>query len=425
MANNELFYGQYRDVVNSISNRTVSNYKRSNLKWVKNSFASELKNANIKDADIQKISRLIGSVVTALEETDVGGAAFEAAREVAKSYKGERGISQSEAQKKVDNLRKTLDSVFTGLDTNINRVDKEIRDFYSKNGITPGSLGAQNISERQLKQLNQIYEDNFKNIPAARTALSNLLSILPTLSSGSMWKYESPQALSRGLAGYISNIVGSFTEKKFAEIINNLKRSNKVLDFDKLETQLVGAANSKSDLNLKLVDSGNAAKRAEQKLVQLSLKSYKVTRRSGVALHGTTAETISRTWKSKGQVQSNPIASKVIAMANARGLLNVRDKTISVNQQKFKRDFGDDASSIRTTVQANLMTLLKNSLYFNADMFFGNQIMFLVGRGQYMNASEFIDRLLNNSKGMTARISGSEENPTVDIVAFLAAEGRN
>lgn len=425
MANNELFYGQYRDVVNSISNRNVSDYKRSNLKWVKNSFASELKNANIKDADIQKISRLISSVVTALEETDVGGAAFEAAREVAKNYKGERGISQSEAQKRINNLRKSLDSIFTGLDTNINKVDKEIRDFYTRNGITPGSLGSQSISERQLKELNQIYQNNFKNVPAARTALSNLLSILPTLSSGSMWKYESPQALSRGLAGYISNIVGSFTEKKFAEIINNLRKGSRVLDFDKLETQLVGAANSKSDLNLKLVDSGNAAKRAEEKLVQLSLKSYKVTRKSGVALHGTTAQTISRKWKSKGQVQSNPMASKVIAMANARGLLSVRDKTISINQQKFKRDFGDDASSIRTTVQANLMTLLKNSLYFNADMFFGNQIMFLVGRGQYMNASEFIDRLLNNSKGMTARISGSEENPTVDIVAFLAAEGRN
>lgn len=425
MANNELFYGQYRDLVNSISNRSVNNYKRSNLKWVKNSFASELKNANIKDADIQKISRLISSVVTALEDTDVGRAAYEAARQVAKSYSGEKGISQSEAQKRVNNLRKSLDSIFVGLDTNITRVDKEIRDFYNRNGITPGSLGSQAISERQLKELNQIYENNFKNIPAARTALSNLLSILPTLSSGSMWKYESPQALSRGLAGYISNIVGSFTEKKFADVINNMRKSSKTLDLDRLETQLVGAANSKSDLNLKLVDSGNAAKNAEQKLVQLSLKSYKVTRQTGIALHGTTADTISRTWKSKGEVQSNPIASKVIAMANARGLLSVRDKTISVNQQRFKRDFGQDASTIKTTVQQNLMTMLKNSLYFNADMFFGSQIMFLVGRGQYMNASEFIDRLLNNSKGMTARIGGSEENPTVDIVAFLAAEGRN
>lgn len=425
MANNELFYGQYRDVVNSISNRKVSNYKRSNLKWVRNSFATELKNSNIKDADVHKISKLISSAVTALEKTDVAGSAFKAAKEVASSYKGGSGISQSEAQKRINNLRQTLDSLFTGVDANINQVDRDIRDFYNRNGITPGSLNSQGISERELKELNQIYNNNFKNIPAARTALSNLLSILPTLSSGSMWKYQSPQALSRGLTGYISNIVGSFTEKKFAEVINNLKKGSKTLDFDRMETQLVGATNAKSDLNLRLVTNENAIKNAEQKLVQLSIKSYKTTRKSGIALHGTTANTISRTWKSKGQVQSNPIASKVIAMANARGLLSVRDKTISINKERFKNDFGKDAESIRTNVQSNLMKLLKNSLYFNADMFFGNQIMFLVGRGQYMNASEFIDRLLNNSKGMTARISGSEENPTVDIVAFLAAEGRN
>jgi hypothetical protein len=227
--------------------------------------------------------------------------------------------------------------------------------------------------------------------------------------------------LSRGLTGFVSNIVGSLYEKKFHDMINNLNKTNKILNMGNIESQLVGGKNDKSDITMQITPSGGKIEKVEKKLAKLSLKSYKITRQKGVSLHGTTANAISKEWKQKGKVTSSPNTSKIIAMANARGLLKVAKNTMKIDDKKFDRDFG---GTKRAQVQNNLMKILKNTMYFNADMFFGKDIVYLVGKSQYMSSKEFISRLMNDNNTLRAQISGGVDNPRIHIVAHLAAEGR-
>jgi hypothetical protein len=182
--NDGQFYGGYRNLVNSISNSNVSSFKKSNLKSVQNRMVSTQKSTNINKADIYNISKVLSSVFTALKTTDIEKDSYEAAREVAKSYSGGKGKSVRQLQGEVDNLRDTLNTLFTSLDINLNKIEADILDYYSRYGISPGKLASESISKEQLKEINNIYSNHLNNVPAARTALSNLLTILPNLKSG-------------------------------------------------------------------------------------------------------------------------------------------------------------------------------------------------------------------------------------------------
>ena len=415
------FYGGYRNLVNSISNSNVSNFKKSNLKSVQNRMVSTQKDTNTNEADIINISKVLSSVLTALKNTDIEKTSYAAAREVANSYSGGKGKSTRQLQGEVDNLRDILNTLFTSLDVNLNKTEADISDYYSRHGISSGGLTGGSINKEQLKELNDIYSSHLNNVPAAWTALSNLLTILPNLRGGKTWKYKSPKTLSRGFTGFVSNIVGSLYEKKFHDMISNLNKTNKVLDIENIESQLIGGKNNKSEITMQIAPGGGKLEVIEKKLAKLSLKSYKITRQNGVSLHGTTANAISKNWKQKGKVASSPNASRIIAMANARGLLKVAKDTMKIDGKKFDRDFGGTG---KTQVQSNLMKILKNTMYFNADMFFKKDIVYLIGKSQYMSSEEFISRLINDSNALRTQISGGTDNPRMRIVAHLAAEGR-
>lgn len=425
MADNKKLYGSYRNLMNFIRNAgMVGDNKTNNLFAAKRRILNSPRNKNLSDIDMSNIADTLEGVVNTLEKVDIGKQAYAAVSEVAKYYKGEKGKSDKDIIKKVNKMRDSLDVLFESLDVNVKTLEVDILKFYEKEGINPAKMSGNKITSTQLKKLNDIYKHHFKNLPAARTAFSNFISLLPNLRTGNidLVKYNSWTSLQKGLNGFISNIVGSSYERVIYEVLGTMSKDVSFKSLESLKVALKGAENKKTDVLIKFMSPSVNGGKTVTKLAGLSVKSYDLKKKAGTVLHGTTAKSM-RSWKGKGNVISNPIRSSTIAIWHAKKFLKIRKDTIFLNKDKYHKTFRKSSEDDRIREQKNLSQVFKNTLYYNADIFFGKDIAFLIGRDKYMNANDFIHRLLYTKDSLTAGVYGSGYNPTIKIKAYLAAEG--
>jgi len=418
---------EYANMVNFFRDTSIADHKAPYLKDIKNRYNKKQKTHNLSDTDLYSIVKALNGVAESVADLDMNKIFYESFDKVAE---GKAPKSNSNPQKDMDKLMKTLELFFEGADFNVNDVQKEVLKFYEDERINIGNIGRKKhiLTEAQVKKLNNIFKNEFNDLPAARTAFANILTILPEIRKpGNLWKYKDWKGLKQGLRGYCSNIVGSFFEGEIAKALNNIQSID---DLYNLKATAVGGKNKKEDLIIKFeAMSKLESQKKEEKVVALNLKSYKLTRKSGISLHGTTINAIENDWRSPTKDLQLSRMSKILMMSDAKGFLKIHQNSISmpdtvdINKSLFKKSPKGDTAK-------NMINTLKNSMYFNADRIFGKEISFLMGKTEFIGGSkilkniftpeEFIDRLGSSNKGLTMSVSANEN---VDIVGFLAAEG--
>lgn len=421
---NNSFYSEYANMVNFYRGRSVTNNRSAYLKQLQSKYKTKIGSRKISDADISNIKECVDSISRAVESIDVNKESTEAFKQSLKSKKRE---VKWNSQKEIDNFKEQLNTFFNGVDFNNNSAEKEISNFLKRNNIkiSGGSNSEIKITEEQLSNLNDFYSKFFNDLPAAKRALSNIFTMLPNLQQPkSMWEYDSWQKMSKSLSSYLEGAIGSYFDEVLEKFEKKLSKGRTLQDL----IELGGKGGKGPSLEVQLVSSSASdPKNSTKKMRAMDLSDYAVRSKPGIITKTVSMSDIYSSWNMSGRTSMTTERSKIIMMADANEFLNIRDNNIALGNQSINNDLFNESKGV--TLDA-IMTSLKNTMYFNADKIFGNEISFLVGGMKYTSGDamleqmfspqDLIERLALSNNGLGMSVFSSEK---IEIRGYFAAEG--
>lgn len=409
-------YIDFANLISLMRNSRMKNYKRENLNIISRKYQKrdERQKYPLTDLEIHKIMELLTNVQTAVDIVDVKKECYVAVANFKKKgyVKEAKGATLEEMNRNFEILNKSFQTLFEGTKLDFNKVSKVVEKFYIDNKIPYGGLGSGSnkvsLTAKQLKELDAIYGNFFKNLPAARTALSNIFSIYPKLRKGGTWG-TTTNDLVKSFNGSLHSITGLGYELMVKMMMEEQTKKHTFKSLGELEALLQGSITKKGvfqkvDVLINFIPSSNLyAKNIEniRKSIGVSVKSHTLINKD-ISLHGTGVGRMD-SWITRGREQSSPHSSKIIVRAVAEQLVEVGKNGIKL-QKKYQN------ISDRTMIENKLDTVFKNTLYYHADIFLGEDVRIIMGSNMSLTVLEFIELLKEPTSMLYANVGAKNVN---------------